>query len=45
MLLAIKRQDNNPVSKRALMKETGLCSYSVHKWRNIYAEGGIDALT
>lgn len=44
LLLAIKRHENNPVSKRALMQETGLCSYSVHKWRSIYAAGGINAL-
>lgn len=44
LLLAMKKYDNEPVSKRELMEQTGLCSYSVHKWRTMYNSGGIDNL-
>jgi hypothetical protein len=44
LLLAMKKHGNKPVSKRVLMEETGLCSYSVHKWRTMYNTGGIDNL-
>lgn len=44
LLMAIKRHGNSPVSKRTLMDETGFCSYSVHKWRTLYGEGGIEKL-
>lgn len=44
LLLAMKKYDNKPVSKRELMEQTGLCSYSVHKWRTMYNTGGIDNL-
>jgi len=40
----MKKYDNKPVSKRELMEQTGLCSYSVHKWRTLYNSGGIDNL-
>jgi hypothetical protein len=42
LLLAMKKYGNKPVSKRELMEQTGLCSYSVHKWRTMYNTGGID---
>lgn len=41
LLIALKKHNNNPVSKRALMEQTGLCSYSVHKWRTLYLRNGI----
>lgn len=44
LLLVLKKYDNKPVSKRQLMEQTGLCSYSVHKWRTLYNIGGIDNL-
>ena len=44
LLMAMKKFDNTSVSKRELMDETGLCSYSVHKWRTLYKRGGIDNL-
>lgn len=42
LLLAMKKYGNKPVSKRELMEQTGLCSYSVQKWRTMYNTGGID---
>ncbi len=44
LLMVMKKQDNKPVSKRDLMEQTGLCSYSVHKWRTLYQTGGIENL-
>lgn len=44
LLLTMKKYGNKPVSKRELMEQTGLCSYSVHKWRTMYNTGGIDNL-
>ena len=44
LLLAMKRYENQPVSKRELMDQIGLCSYSVHTWRTLYKLGGIDNL-
>ena len=44
LLLQMKKYENQPVSKRELMEQTGLCSYSVHKWRTLYSIGGIDSL-
>jgi hypothetical protein len=44
LLLAMKKNGNNPISKRALMEQTGLCSYSVQKWRSLYSNGGIKLL-
>lgn len=44
LLLTMKKNGNKPISKRALMEQTGLCSYSVQKWRNLYATGGIEQL-
>jgi hypothetical protein len=44
LLLAMKKNGDNPISKRALMEQTGLCSYSVHTWRSLYAKGGIELL-
>jgi hypothetical protein len=44
LLLVLKKYDNIPVSKRELMEQTGLCSYSVHKWRTMYLTGGIEGL-
>jgi hypothetical protein len=44
LLLVMKKLGNEPVSKRELMDQTGLCSYSVHKWRTLYLKGGIDNL-
>lgn len=44
LLLAMKKHNNNPVSKATLMNETGLCSYSVQSWRTLYAKGGIESL-
>lgn len=44
LLLVMKKFENKPVSKRELMAQTGLCSYSVHKWRTLYNVGGIDNL-
>lgn len=43
-LLELKRHSGKEVSKRALMEATGLCSYSVHKWRKLYHTGGIALL-
>jgi hypothetical protein len=43
-LMLLKRYSGKAVSKRTLMEESGLCSYSVHKWRNLYVTGGIDEL-
>lgn len=43
-LMVMKKHDNKPVSKRDLMEQTGLCSYSVHKWRTLYQTGGIENL-
>ena len=40
LLMVMKKHDNRTVSKRELMDETGLCSYSVHKWRTLYKLGG-----
>jgi transposase len=44
LLLVLKKYDNMPVSKRELMEQTGLCSYSVHKWRTMYMTGGMECL-
>jgi transposase len=44
LLLAMKKNGDNPTSKRALMEQTGLCSYSVQKWRSLYAKGGVQLL-
>jgi transposase len=44
LLLVLKKYDNKPVSKRELMEQTGLCSYSVHKWRTLYHTGGLASL-
>lgn len=44
LLLVMKKHGNNPISKRELMEQTGLCSYSVHKWRTLYKLGGISNL-
>jgi hypothetical protein len=44
LLLTMKKNGDKPVSKRALMEQTGLCSYSVQKWRSLYAKGGIELL-
>jgi hypothetical protein len=44
LLLAMKKNGDNPISKRALMEQTGLCSYSVQKWRSLYAKGGLALL-
>ena len=44
LLMVMKKYDNRPVSKRELMERTGLCSYSVHKWRTLYQSGGIETL-
>lgn len=41
LLLVMKKYGSKPVSKRELMEQTGLCSYSVHKWRTLYNTGGI----
>jgi transposase len=41
LLLVLKKYDSKPVSKRELMEQTGLCSYSVHKWRTLYSNGGL----
>jgi transposase len=43
-LITLKKYDGKSVSKRALMEATGLCSYSVHKWRTLYKASGIDGL-
>lgn len=43
-LIELKRHSGKEVSKRALMDATGLCSYSVHKWRSLYQTGGIELL-
>jgi hypothetical protein len=44
LLMVLKKHDGQAVSKRAIMEQTGLCSYSVHKWRTLYYNGGIDGL-
>ena len=44
LLLVMKKLDNKAVSKRELMDQTGLCSYSIHKWRTLYKFGGITNL-
>jgi hypothetical protein len=44
LLMTMKRNGDKPISKRALMEQTGLCSYSVQKWRSLYAKGGIALL-
>lgn len=44
LLLAMKKNGERPISKRALMEQTGLCSDSVQKWRNLYSNGGIELL-
>lgn len=44
LLLLMKKYDNESISKRALMEQSGLCSYSVHKWRTLYKVGGIENL-
>lgn len=44
LIMTMKKYGNQAISKRELMEATGLCSYSVHKWRTLYKEGGIDAL-
>jgi hypothetical protein len=43
-LLVMKKNGDKPISKRALMEQTGLCSYSVQKWRGLYAKGGVKIL-
>ena len=43
-LIELKRHSGVEVSKRALMEATGLCSYSVHKWRTLYHTGGVALL-
>lgn len=43
-LLLLKRYNGVAVSKRTLMDESGLCSYSVQKWRTLYLTGGIELL-
>lgn len=44
LLLTMKKNGDKPVSKRELMDRTGLCSYSVQKWRTLYHTGGISNL-
>jgi hypothetical protein len=44
LLIAMKKNGDVPISKRALMEQTGLCSYSVQKWRSLYRDGGIKLL-
>jgi hypothetical protein len=44
LLIAMRKNGDKPISKRALMEQTSLCSYSVQKWRSLYAKGGIELL-
>lgn len=44
LLLAMKKNGDKAISKRELMEQTGLCSYSVQKWRTLYHTGGIENL-
>ncbi len=44
LLIVMKKFGDEAVSKRELMDQTGLCSYSVHKWRTLYHSGCLESL-
>lgn len=44
VLLAFKRYELEGVSKRLLAAETGFDANSIHRWRNLYIQGGINLL-
>ena len=39
----MKKCSDKRVCKRELMEQTGLCSYSVHKWRTLYNKGVLES--
>lgn len=44
MLIEIKKEDNKGVSKRELMNRIGASSQSIHNWRTMYKQGGLERL-
>ena len=44
VLIEIKKREKEGISKRALADITGVNHNSIVKWRNMYLDGGIDAL-
>ncbi|MBS1651136.1 MAG: winged helix-turn-helix domain-containing protein [Bacteroidetes bacterium] len=44
MLIVMKKAGEKAVSKRELMNSVGACSQSIHDWRTIYKEKGLEAL-
>lgn len=44
MLIEIKKEGNKGVSKRELMNRIGASSQSIHNWRTLYKQGGLERL-
>lgn len=44
MLIAMKEEGEKGISKRELMSRVGASSQSIHNWRTLYKNGGIDSL-
>lgn len=44
ILLECKKSEEFGISKRAISQNTGYCEDSVHRWRKMYIEGGLDLL-
>ena len=44
MLLEMKKAGENGISKRELMDNVGASSQSIHNWRTVYKQGGMEAL-
>jgi len=44
MLIEMKKEGTSGISKRELMNRIGAGSQSIHNWRTLYREGGLDKL-
>ncbi len=44
MLIEMKKEGTSGISKRELMNRIGAGSQSIHNWRTLYKEGGLDKL-
>lgn len=44
MLLEMNKAGENGISKRELMDNVGASSQSIHNWRTVYKQGGMEAL-
>lgn len=44
MLIEMKKEGENGISKRELMERIGASSQAIHNWRTAYKNGGIEAL-